>query len=201
MRNDKGQFVKGSIPWSKGMKGIHLSIATEFKKGRPAHNKKEHIKKICKCGKEFFVKPSLNRVNCCSASCGHSGKTTSEETKLKQSLANIGKHFGPKPGIRNEKHYKWVGNYTVQALKKRMRGWILWKSWRNLVFKRDSYRCLDCGEGGRLEPHHIIPLKSSFKRAFDINNGITLCRPCHQRTMGKELELARTYFSLIQAQV
>jgi len=34
-----GQFVKGSIPWNKGMKGIHMSPATEFKRGSVSANK------------------------------------------------------------------------------------------------------------------------------------------------------------------
>ena|SRR3990167_654594 len=60
MRNSKGQFVKGSpsenpaglllghgwnkgkkgsIPWNKNLKGIHLSPITEFKKGQTADEK------------------------------------------------------------------------------------------------------------------------------------------------------------------
>jgi len=34
-----GQFVRGSIPWNKGMKGIHMSPETEFKKGSVSANK------------------------------------------------------------------------------------------------------------------------------------------------------------------
>lgn len=33
------QFKKGMISWNKGMKGIHLSPATEFKAGQVPHNK------------------------------------------------------------------------------------------------------------------------------------------------------------------
>lgn len=28
---------------------------------------------------------------------------------------------------------------------------------------------------------------------FDINNGITLCRPCHVKTFGKEEKLIKNY--------
>ena len=31
---NKGNFKKGSIPWNKDKKGIHLSPATEFKEGQ-----------------------------------------------------------------------------------------------------------------------------------------------------------------------
>lgn len=38
---NKTSFKKGNIPWTKGKKGIHLSIKTEFKKGQksPAKGK------------------------------------------------------------------------------------------------------------------------------------------------------------------
>ena len=36
---NKGNFNKGHKPWNAGMKGIHLSPATEFKKGETAGDK------------------------------------------------------------------------------------------------------------------------------------------------------------------
>src|SRR5574341_704739 len=32
---NRGAFRKGQFPWNKGLKGIHISPATEFKKGQP----------------------------------------------------------------------------------------------------------------------------------------------------------------------
>lgn len=133
------------------------------------------------------------------------GRNRSDETKTKMSLAKIGKHMSPATEFKKgenlgEKHWNWKGNYSQQAIKRRMRNSVEWKNWRNVIFNRDGFKCFDCGEGGYLEPHHIIPLKQSLSRAFDVNNGITLCRPCHKLTMGKELNLMRNYFSLVQVQ-
>ena len=82
-----------------------------------------------------------------------------------------------------------------------MNGRQEWKDWRKEVFERDGYKCLDCGEGGYLEPHHILPIRKEGYRArlFDLKNGITLCRQCHQKTFWKEEELAKSYFALIPA--
>lgn len=33
-------FKEGHIPWNKGIKGLHLSVDTEFKKGKVSYNKK-----------------------------------------------------------------------------------------------------------------------------------------------------------------
>lgn len=38
-RPNETAFKKGQIPWNKGIKGIHVSPATEFKKGQPSINK------------------------------------------------------------------------------------------------------------------------------------------------------------------
>jgi hypothetical protein len=38
MKNSLGQFVKGSVPWNKGLKGFRPSKATEFKKGELVGN-------------------------------------------------------------------------------------------------------------------------------------------------------------------
>lgn len=35
MNKNKGSFKKGSTPWNKNIKGIHLSRKSEFKKGQP----------------------------------------------------------------------------------------------------------------------------------------------------------------------
>ena len=37
--NKNMKFTKGQIPWNKGVKGIHLSPQTEFKKGEVAPTK------------------------------------------------------------------------------------------------------------------------------------------------------------------
>ncbi len=104
------------------------------------------------------------------------------------------------PEKSRENHHNWRGG--VSSIKHLMRGSPEWRTWRKQIFERDDYRCIDCGERGVfLEPHHIEPLKKTLSRAFDTRNGITLCRPCHKMTMGKELQLMRNYFSLIPAQM
>lgn len=55
IRDEKGRFIKGNVPWSKeGLKNIHLSPQTEFKKGQKSWNKglrsEIYEKRKCKCG-------------------------------------------------------------------------------------------------------------------------------------------------------
>lgn len=61
--------------------------------------------------------------------------------------------------------------------------------WRLLVYKRDGYRCKMplCGSQTRnIHAHHIYPKRDYPNLVFEIDNGITLCRKCHESTYGKE---------------
>ena len=52
-------------------------------------------------------------------------------------------------------------------------------NWRTQVLKRDGYKCKICGARYKLQAHHIIPVRSSSRHMYEINNGITLCNTCH----------------------
>ena len=49
--------------------------------------------------------------------------------------------------------------------------------WREMVKKRDGFRCVICGEKNKLNVHHLVSRKCKHWRC-DIDNGITLC-PSH----------------------
>lgn len=69
-----------------------------------------------------------------------------------------------------------------------------YKNWRKAVFERDSYKCAICGKvGGELNAHHIKSFSKYPKLRFDIDNGITLCKPCHVQ-VHKEKKDAGIYF-------
>jgi len=122
------------------------------------------------------------------------GKRHTEETKKKISLSRFGL-------CKGEKNPRWVADRTVPLEKHRLRGTQEWKNWRGEVFERDRYTCRNCGMSGvYLEPHHIEPLRQALSRAFEVNNGITLCRPCHQKTIWKEEQFAEGFSQLIATQ-
>ena len=53
--------------------------------------------------------------------------------------------------------------------------------WRNKVIKNDNHTCQCCGLTTKLEAHHIYGYKLHPQYREDPNNGITLCKYCHQR--------------------
>lgn len=72
----------------------------------------------------------------------------------------------------------------------RVRATIEYNEWRTAVFKRDNYTCVECSssKSGTLNAHHIHPRRDYPELIFDINNGVTLCKSCHEETYGKEYE-------------
>lgn len=109
------------------------------------------------------------------------GRTLSIAHRQKLSESHRGKQNG-----------MWKGGR--RTLEKQIRQLYKYRLWRSDVFQRDGFVCQDCDKGGRIEPHHIKHYASildeyEIKTAEDaleceelwnINNGVTLCRPCHQ---------------------
>jgi len=55
-----------------------------------------------------------------------------------------------------------------------------WQEIREQVFKRDKYRCQNCGASGvRLNCHHIVPLNKGGTN--NLSNLTTLCEKCHAK--------------------
>ena len=55
-----------------------------------------------------------------------------------------------------------------------------WAAIRRAVFDRDSWRCRKCGNAGRLEADHVVPLdKEPGQDPYAVDGLQTLCKPCH----------------------
>jgi len=117
------------------------------------------------------------------------GKHWSKEMKDKLSSAHKGQvawHKGKKlPELSGKNSPHWKGGLT--PLNKLIRGSLEYRLWRESVFKRDNYTCIWCGirgnqTGGYLEADHIKPFAYFPELRFAIDNGRTLCKPCHKLT-------------------
>lgn len=104
------------------------------------------------------------------------GKRHTEETKAR--IAAITRERTP----RGENHYAYSHGKFQRDLSLRRAPEYL--AWRTAVFERDKYTCQNpsCGDsrGGNLRAHHIKPIWSHPELAYDVDNGKTLCHPCHE---------------------
>jgi len=114
------------------------------------------------------------------------GKKRSFEQRMY--LSKIKKSSGQWKGVNNPRHVyplfgenngRWQGGIT--SINEKIRNSEEYLNWKLSVFKRDEYICQCCGNGKEsiLHAHHIENFSTNEDIRFDINNGITLCKSCH----------------------
>jgi hypothetical protein len=69
---------------------------------------------------------------------------------------------------------------TLAIERNRSSLWCL-RLWSRFIKARDAYRCLCCGSVKDIQAHHVIRKTLYPWGAFELGNGITLCRECHDR--------------------
>ena len=122
---------------------------------------------------------------------GNLGRKHSEKSRQNMGLSRIG-----------ENNPNWKDGITL--LSHRIRTCYEYRQWRSDVFTRDKFICQDCGytKGRILEADHTKTMAQILKdnaietfdqaiqcsELWDINNGRTLCRPCHWIKTKKDLK-------------
>jgi 5-methylcytosine-specific restriction endonuclease McrA len=146
----------------------------------------------CTCGYETKNKKSFSnhiRYGCKSkqilANCLYCKKELPKNIKPKDGrkfcnhkcYANWRSENLKGPNAPNYIHGKCNDNLLFRASRE-------YKQWRILVFKRDGYRCVICGDnkGGNLQADHIKDFALYPDLRLDVDNGRTLCKTCHRKT-------------------
>lgn len=168
LRNEKGQFVKGSkIPW-----GFHAGQGKSFSGTKHSEETKRKI--------------SDSKKGCIGTFKGkkHSRKTIERIRAVKIATTPTG-----------SKSHRWKGG--VSKIDKSIRRMPEYINWRNDVFERDKYTCQSCGVSKcYVTAHHIVSfakiiglnnIKSraearDCQQLWDVKNGVTLCESCHEKT-------------------
>jgi len=119
------------------------------------------------------------------------GKTVSEESRKKMRESRLGYYVSEETrrklsGLRKgEKSHFWKGGVSQENRTERMNfmGTFNYKLWRKRIFERDNYTCQICKQvGGTLNADHIKPYSLFPELRLEMDNGRTLCAPCHRKT-------------------
>lgn len=154
-------FKKGNKPWNTGTKGLNKVNSGSFKKG-------EH-------------------------------RNLATEFKRGLSSWNKGRKWVEKMGVN---HHNWKGG--ISTLRNLVYHTFEYRQWRSDVFTKDNFTCVLCGaRNGQgksvcLEADHFpkpfFKIRDEYKiktlddalaceELWNINNGRTLCRMCHLKTL------------------
>lgn len=75
-------------------------------------------------------------------------------------------------------HWNWQNGLSTKN--HLIRNSAKYKSWAKSVKERDNYTCQLCNKkGGELHSDHIKPFCNHPELRFDLENGRTLCKSCH----------------------
>lgn len=124
------------------------------------------------------------------------GSTHTNEAKVKIKEARAKQVFTPEHNLATSK--RLLKEWSDGTRKKEYLTWYIdgrhsgktsikqsheYKVWRKSVFEKNCYTCQVCKQrGGELQADHIKPQSIFPELRFDLNNGRTLCRPCHLKT-------------------
>lgn len=138
-----------------------------------ASNAARRLSIICEgCGTTVVLAPSIIKLGrrFCSRRCRYSVMRGSKSP-----------NSGGGSWMRGEQNPNWKDGKGYERIKKHR---IRVRTWRRLVFERDSYTCQECGlipkKKNQLNAHHVKPWASYSEQRFIVANGITLCKSCHR---------------------
>lgn len=158
----------------------------------------KNIRVNCKiCGKEFELWQSrLSELgNCCSKKCDAIKSSQKKRPENIKAMVNRVKELRileperwrkiaidslPKD-CSGEKSGNWRGGVTKLNYNWRTQHLQEYKKWRSEIIKRDKC-CKTCGSTEKLTAHHIFEISYFKDIAFELWNGVTLCRKCHMKT-------------------
>lgn len=151
--------------------------------------RRDRIDRTCpNCDKSFTSTPwkvANGEGRYCSRKCAAAGKTKTDNVIIRQ-CANCRSPFS----VSKPQAARGNGQYCSKSCAalaqprspfQQRRGNSAYRTWRNAVFARDEHACQRCGSTDELRAHHILGWMMHPSLRFDIANGLTLCKPCHER--------------------
>ena len=180
----RGKYTRSFVrePWNKGKTGVYSEESLQkMRNGNLGKHLSPKTQFTSKRVSEMWANQEHRDMVREKISASKKGVPFSDEHKKNMR--------GPRPHARGENSPSWKGGVNYD------RRCPSYREWQKSVFKRDDYTCRWCGKrGGGLNAHHVEKFSENVSARYDVNNGVTLCLDCHNKTKGKEYKFTE-YFS------
>lgn len=214
-------FIKYvSPPYTEEMKKL-LSLKLKFHVDKDFLYQKYYIEEYSASKIASLLNVSETTIHTRMAEYGfvRRNKSEAKKGKLNPSFGRISKLRGSKRSKEfiesyrhkmkrgeNHPHYKNPEN-RIDPINNQIRNCQKSKQWKKDIIHRDGYKCVICGLNKQLHIDHIKPfalikfenniktLEEAIlcKELWDVNNGRTLCKTCHEKT---DTYAEKTYYIL-----
>lgn len=165
------------------------------KEFKPREKVTKFCSKECKADSQREIKVVI-RCDCCSAQ--YAMPKAEYLIKMRRGhkvnfCSNKCKH----QWTRGQNHPRWIEDRAmVKSEDKSIRESVEMKEWRTAVFSRDNWTCQCCEATGVINAHHIKRLVDFPELMHDVENGITLCEPCHKLTYRREEDFEEMFMRM-----
>lgn len=198
------KFKKGQLPWNKRLKTPQDVREKQSKSAIKRFENPLERQKMSERRKGYKMSEGAKKkqgLRMMGNQYRIGKKDTEEARRLKSEARKKEWAEGRRRGIKQSKeiiekrvkrgkeHYNWQGGITNKY--RSIRRQKAYQEWRMAVWKRDNFKCQMpfCEKKSKiLNAHHIIPLRERENLKYDVDNGITLCKICHEKTKWKEKE-------------
>jgi len=150
------------------------------------------------CGVDCWVQKSKLEVQkVCKACVNKQGVSQEVRDKISKTLINKyqvdpvfkEKVFKARNVASGSDHWNWKGGVT--PLNQKTRTSEDCNAWKLAVLHRDNYSCRMCGSKENLQAHHINSWAAFPEDRFILQNGLTMCKECHNFYHKYESEIRR----------
>lgn len=134
------------------------------------------------------IKKKIESTNIKRYGVKYPTKLKSVQEKIKKTCQ---KKYGVDYFVQTQRFYgednpRWKGGVKYHRQERSTNEYI---NWRKSIYCRDLYTCQKCGAKNKkgnkipviLNAHHIYNWNDFPDKRYDLNNGITLCRDCHNK--------------------
>lgn len=168
---EKSSITPGNFRW-----GNRCGICGDKKKNLSRTKKQTEVaNEFCKMGVILLGEyvNSATKVDCL-CSCGAPIKVARNQILAGVKCRKCGwKKTSEK--LSGSKSYRYKGHTEEEKILRR-RFWL--RKWKKAVHFKYP-KCVKCSATGPLEAHHILPYDSFPEIRGCLDNGVTLCKPCH----------------------